>query len=207
MAFISETDKARIAQAIREVEHKTSGELVTVIAQAADDYLFIPLLWASLIALLAPGVIGFLRPDTTFATLYALQLLSFIGLALVFRMPVIKMRLIPRSIKRARAARLAREQFFAQGLHLTRDRTGVLIFVAVAEHHVEILADQGINAKLAHNVWADAVTEFIKNVKAGRVVEGFLAAITRCGQTLAEHFPRAADDVNELPNRLIELES
>ena len=58
MAFLTADDKTRIRQAIEDVERKTAGELVTVIAQQSDDYLYIPTLWAALLALAIPGVIG-----------------------------------------------------------------------------------------------------------------------------------------------------
>ena len=82
----------------------------------------------------------------------------------------------PTAVKRRRAGRLAREQFFAQGLHLTRARTGVLIFVSVAEHYVEIIADQGIDALVPPGTWDKAVADFVGQVRAGHIAEGFLAA-------------------------------
>ncbi|MBK8163606.1 MAG: hypothetical protein IPK65_10855 [Gammaproteobacteria bacterium] len=57
MAFLSEKDRRDIAQAIAMVEAKTRGELVTVIARAADEYLYVPLLWAALRALAIPGAL------------------------------------------------------------------------------------------------------------------------------------------------------
>ena len=205
MTFLSEADKQRIAEAIREAEMKTSGELVTVIARAADTYLYIPILWASLAALTLPAIIWLLPVDLPFPLLYSLQLATFLGLALLFRWTPLKMRLIPKAVKRRRAGRLAWEQFFAQNLHLTRERTGVLLFVSVAEHHVEILADKGINDKVKQGAWDDIVADFIKRVQAKQITEGFLSAIGACGELLAESFPRPEGDIDELPNRLIEI--
>ena len=90
-------------------------------------------------------------------------------------------------------------------MHLTRARTGVLIFVAVAEHYVEIIADEGINALVPPGTWDKAVADFVERVRAGRVAEGFLAVVEVVGTRLAEHFPRAADDRDELPDRAREL--
>jgi putative membrane protein len=126
-------------------------------------------------------------------------------LALLFRWTPLKMRLIPKAVKRRRAGRLAWEQFFAQNLHLTRQRTGVLLFVSVAEHYVEILADKGINDKVKQDAWDNIVADFIKRVKAREITEGFLSAIGACGELLAESFPRSEGDVDELPNRFIEI--
>ena len=205
MAFLSDADKLRIAEAIREAEMKTSGELVTVIARSADTYLYIPLLWASLATLTLPAIIWLLPVDLQFPLLYALQLATFLGLVLLFRWNPLKMRLIPKAVKNRRAGRLAWEQFFVQNLHLTRQRTGVLIFVSVAERYVEIIADKGINDKVTQNAWDDIVSDFANRVKVKEIPEGFLSAIGACGELLAESFPRLEDDVDELPNRLIEI--
>ena len=110
------------------------------------------------------------------------------------------MALVPNSLKRRRASQLAREQFFAQRLHLTRARTGVLIFVSVAEHYVEIIADEGINARVPPGTWDKAVADFVEQVRAGRVTDGFLSVVEVVGARLAEHFPRPLDDRDELPN-------
>jgi putative membrane protein len=77
--------------------------------------------------------------------------------------------------------------------------------VSVAEHYVEIIADEGLNALVPPGTWDKAVADFVQRVRAGRIAEGFLAAIEVVGTRLAEHFPGAADDRDELPNRLIEI--
>ena len=88
---------------------------------------------------------------------------------------------------------------------MTRARTGVLVFVAVAEHYVEIIADEGINALVPPGTWDKAVADFVEQVRAGRVTEGFLAVVETVGTRLAEHFPPPPDDSDELPNESREL--
>ena len=111
MTFLSEADKQRIAEAIRDAEMKTSGELVTVIAHSADAYLYIPILWASLAALMLPAIVLLFTVDLQFPLIYVLQLATFLGLALLFRWNPLKMRLIPKAVRKQRAGRLAWEQF------------------------------------------------------------------------------------------------
>ena len=205
MPFLTDEDRYTIASAIAEAERSTSGELVAVVAQSASDYRHL-LLWPALAALLLPAIVLTIEPGTSAWILYLAQAVAFLVLALLAHLPVsVRMALVPDWIKRRRASRLAHEQFFERGLHLTRARTGVLIFVAVAEHYVEIIADEGINALVAPGTWDKAVADFIERVRSGQVAEGFLAAIEVVGTRLAEHFPRAADDPDELPNRLIEI--
>ena len=205
MAFLTDEDRQKVSTAIGVAESRTSGELVAVVARQSDSYLYIPTLWASFLALASPLPLWFLIPSWGAVDLYTAQLAIFIVVALVFLWRPLRFRLIPRSVKHRRAARTAREQFVEQGLHRTAERTGILIFVSVAEHYVEVLADSGINDKVDSSVWQKAVDDFTANVKAGRVAEGFLAAIADCGDVLAEHFPRPGGRPEELPNRLIEI--
>jgi putative membrane protein len=203
MPFLTDEDRLRIASAIAEAERSTSGELVAVVAQTAGDYRHL-LLWPALAALLLPAILLTIEPGTRAWMLYLAQAVAFLVLALLAHLPV-RMALVPDWMKRRRASRLAREQFFERGLHLTRARTGVLIFVSVAEHYVEIIADEGINALVPPGTWDKAVADFIEQVRAGRIADGFLAIIEVVGMRLAEHFPRAANDRDELSNRLIEI--
>jgi putative membrane protein len=205
MAFLSKTDKERIAAAIRQAELKSSGELVTVIAATADTYRYIQLLWPALIALALPVILVTFAPALPVIWVVVAQLGLFLFLQLILLIPSVKMLAIPNSVKRRRAGRLARDQFFEQGLHLTRGRTGVMIFVSVAEHYVEIIADEGINTKVPPGTWDNAVESFVADVRAGRIADGFLAVIKIVGDQLAEHFPRSGEDMDELPNRLIEI--
>jgi putative membrane protein len=205
MAFLSEQESQDIAQAIAAVEARTRGELVTVVARAADDYLFFPLLWAALLALAIPGALVLSGSAVMTEYAYEAQVTGFLLLALLFNQAPMKRRLIPRALQRSRAHRLAVEQFFAQNLHHTAERTGVLIFVSVAERYVEILADQGIHARVPAGAWDGVVADFTGAVRAGRVAEGFHRAVKACGDLLVEHFPAGPGDKNELPNRLIEL--
>jgi len=203
--LLTDDDKARVSEAIRQAEARTSGELVTVITRASDDYWYIPALWAALVALLIPAVILLYGTWMDASTLFAIQVVTFLVLALLFRIPPIKFTLVPKSIKHLRASRVAREQFFIQGLQNTEGRTSILLFVSVAEQYVEIIADKGINDVVPAGTWENVVNDFITKVKAGQYVEGFLVAIDDCGAILAEHFPAQVDDVNELPDHLVEL--
>jgi putative membrane protein len=97
------------------------------------------------------------------------------------------------------------EQFLAHGLHTTQDRTGVLIFAALSDHVVEVVADEAIYSRVDRSVWGDAVEGLARALKAGRAADGFETAVGLCGDVLAEHFPPRPRNPNEVPDRLIEL--
>ena len=205
MTFLNDAEKAQLRDAIRQAEAKTSGEIVTVIARTSGDYFYYPTLWAALLAILSPLLPIGLALSFAPLGIIELQILVFALLALAFRWPPIKRRLVPRAVKRQYCARRAREQFLAQNLHTTRERTGVLLYVSVFEHHVELLADAGFDARFPAGAWDRVVANFTRQVKAGQVASGFSEAVTAIGRELAGHFPADAGNLNELPDHLIEL--
>lgn len=92
-------------------------------------------------------------------------------------------------------------EFHGLGLEKTKDRTGVLIFVAARQHAIEILGDAGINAKVPPGFWEGTVARLSAAFKAGRYADGLCEAVAEVARELATHFPRAPDDRNELPDR------
>ena len=201
---LDEASAGRISETIREVEIKTDAEVVTVLAPMADNYYYIPTLWASLLALLTPYVLTFtpywLEPsDLTLA-----QVLVFVVLALTLRLRVLLQFLIPKSVRFWRASNLARRQFLEQNLHQTEGSLGVLIFVSELERYVEILVDQGVAERVDDAKWAAIVQAFTSLVKSGQVEKGFITSIQQVGEVLSEACPPTREK-NELPNHLIQL--
>ncbi len=204
MTLLRKPDQECVAAAIATVEKNTDAELVTVLARRADDYFFIPSLWAAMIALLTPVVLSLTPFWLSAMDLLIGQWVVFVVLALVFRIPAITIRMIPRWVARWRAALLARDQFVANNLHHTDDQTGVMIFVSEAEHYVEILVDRGIARLVDDGEWQAIVDDLILRIKAGQVCEGLLECIEQCGEILHATLP-ATRDKNELPNHLVIL--
>lgn len=202
--MITHSDKTRISAAIRDAESHTAGEIFCVIARHSSDYRLVPVAWAAWIALFAPLPLIYLT-NWSAPVVYLLQLLAFLIVALALAHPKLRFQIVPRRAKHDRAHAEAMRQFFSQGLDKTEHRTGVLIFASTAEHYAEIVADAGINEKVATEVWDDAVNALLKATKAGRPADGFVAAIEQCGAVLAAHFPPGTLKRDELPNKVVEI--
>ena len=160
---------------------------------------------AKLEASLAPSRLEL--TDESARMIYLAQLIGFALAFIVCMQPWLRRHLVPRLLQHDRAHRLATQQFAAQGLHKTAHRTGVMIFASQAERFAEIIADDGIDAKVAPDVWHGALVALLDGIKTDRPADGFVAAIAQCGEVLAAHFPRQASDakVDELPDRLVEI--
>ncbi|MFA7306422.1 MAG: TPM domain-containing protein [Hyphomicrobium sp.] len=204
MGFINSKDAERISQAITNAERTTSGEIVAVVADQSSRYEHIPLMWAALLALIVPWPLIYFTWMKV-QIIFLIQLIVFLALFFLAWHPKIRMALVPRSILRANTRRRAAEQFLAQNLHTTTGRTGVLIFVSLAEQRVDIIADSGIDGRVPKGTWQSIVDEFTSEIGAGKATDGFVHAIERIGAHLSEHFPPGSIDPNELPDHLIVL--
>jgi putative membrane protein len=225
-------DHARINAAIARAEALTSGEITCMIKSKALDYPETPLMWGIGVSLIIPfglmalgiwphdwlapllaNLAGWNAPGVTGEMMvyeailfYALtQITLFIITYLIVSLPSLRVALTPKSIKIKRAHQKALEQFKARGLHLTADRTGVMIFCAVEEHFVEVIADEGIYTKVDKTVWRECVAVLLKHIKSGDMTTGFEAAIDASAKVLAQHFPPGSQNPNELPDVLIEI--
>ncbi len=81
----------------------------------------------------------------------------------------------------------------------------MLLYLSMREHRAEIVADRPIAEKVPAEVWGDAMADMLDEIRQGYTAAGLAAGVRDVGMVLAEHFPRSADDVNELPDRLIEV--
>jgi putative membrane protein len=161
-------------------------------------------MWAALLALVVPWpLIHFTWMKVQW--IYLIQLLVFLALLALTWHPRARMSLVPKPMLNANVHRRAAEQFLAQNLYTTEGRTGVLLFVSIAEQRVEIIADSGIDARVAKGTWQRIVDSLTAEISAGRQVEGFIQAIERIGTHLSEHFPPGSINPNELPDHLIIL--
>ena len=205
MSLFSDQESQRISAAISAAERNTSGEIVAVVTEASDAYHYVPFLWAALAALIVPWpLIHFTWMAVQW--IYLIQLLVFLVLIALLWPRSVRMALVPRSLQRAHAHRRATEQFLVQNLHTTSGRTGVLLFVSVAEHYAEILADRGIDARVPAGTWQAIVVSLTREISLSHAADGFVQAIEQIGHHLAKHFPPGAHDPNELPNHLIVLD-
>jgi len=98
---------------------------------------------------------------------------------------------------------LAEKEFYRLNMHQTRDKTGILLFFLLGERQFHIVADQGINEKVEHNVWNEVSSEIQKNFRNGYFSKGIISGIERVGNILEEHFPIKPDDKNELTNKVV----
>ena len=207
---MTEEEHARITEAIRKAEANTAGEIYCVVARASDSYFFSAALIVTASTMIVSLGVAFALEYWWFGirlpVFVAAQLLALAAaLVLLYAFPFLRMRLAPRRWQYMRAHDNALKQFLARNVHLTAERTGVLVFVSIAERYAEIVADAGINAKVQQETWDGVVKELIEHARKNRLADGFVSAVETVGKLLAAHFPVKSSDVNELEDHLVEI--
>ncbi|MBO9518560.1 MAG: hypothetical protein J7493_10880 [Porphyrobacter sp.] len=222
--WISAEDQVRVSEAVAAAEAHTAGEIVTVVAERSDGYSDIALAWSALVAFTAlvayallpdfylgliERVSGGWNHEWTRSEILGLAatgaMIKFMATCLLLQWPPLRFALIPGVVKTRRALARAVDLFKVGAERRTHGRTGILIYLSMREHRADIIADEAIASKVPAETWGDAMAAMLEHIKDGRCADGMIAAIGKVGVILAEHFPRADDDINELPDRLIEL--
>lgn len=221
---MSEADHARVSAAVHAAEAGTAGEIVTIVTEASDRYLDVALWWsifAAMVALAALAIapdfytglfdrltgswVSDWTPRAFFELALAVAVLKFAAVRLLLQWTPLRLWLTPPIVKQSRVRGRAIRYFKVGAERRTQGRTGILIYLSMAEHVAEIVADEAIHARVPNEAWGEAMAHLVTEVREGRIADGMIAAIRDVGAILAEHFPRATDDLNELPDRLIEI--
>jgi putative membrane protein len=221
---LTDEDRAKVAEAVASAEGNSNGEIVAVATPISDPYHDVALHWAliPLFAVLAWAawrptalmwwydfLFGGWQPEPTMSELLTLLMvfaaLKFTVTLLILKWMPLRLALTPAATKQRRVRRRAVTIFKAAAERRTTGRTGILIYLSIAERRAEIVADQAILKVTDEHTWGEAMEALISEVREGRPADGIVAAIERVGAVLAEHFPRSAEDTNELPDALIEL--
>jgi putative membrane protein len=202
--FFTAEEQRRLRAAVAAAEQKTSGEIVPMIVNSSAAYAEIEV--AGLAIGLAIGTLAAFIFHDPFASIQLQLLWPGAGAALgymVCSIPAVKRRLLPKEWVDSAVDLRSLAAFTAHGLHHTRAHTGILILVSLLEHRVEVLADRGINERVSPGTWDEIVRIVTAGLRSGTACDGFCKAIERCGEILAEYFPRSADDKDELANKLV----
>ncbi|MGU3359169.1 TPM domain-containing protein [Methylobacterium sp. M6A4_1b] len=203
--FLDAAARTRIGEAIRRAETETAGEIVVLVAARAGVYRSAPLLLALAAGLAVPWPLIALTPWS--AAAIALAQVAVVLLTLLAGLhPRIRLALVPRVIRRERAHEQALREFTTRGLSRTEGRTGVLIYVARAEGHAEIVADHGVAARVPPAAWAGAIETLLAALRRGEAEAGLTTVVAQVGTILAGPLPPEARPVDVLPNRVIELD-
>jgi putative membrane protein len=207
--MISANEKSEIERIIEQAEGGHRGEIVPMIVKSSDSYPAAHFRLALLFSFFSSmALYHFPYPiDDPIWYLWVQVPACILGYLLAYR-PGFKRFFSTKAEMKEEVHQRALEAFVKTGVTQTKDRTGLLIFISMLEHRVELIADSGIHSKVDKDLWRQIVTGLSVHIKKGQLVAGLTSAINECGRVLNEHFPVESEQAlleekNELANKLI----
>jgi putative membrane protein len=228
--MLNAIDKTRIEAAVGAAETGTSGEIICVLSGEVSHYPEVALAGAAIVALVLPSLLlalgvwstaidlggdvwmaaqaGALQGEiTTALAIYALvQTALFILAFALLEIPAVRRWATPAMLKRHKVERAARQQFASISARAAGSETGVLIFVALVDRQVQILADGALHQKADEAAWKAASAAIGAGMKDGRdPTGGIVQAIEICGSVLRAHFPSNSPRPQVFSDRPLEI--
>lgn len=208
--FFTAADRAEIQAAVAEAETRSAGEIVPYAVSACDDYQEARWRGATLAALLASLGAALVHTLGGFwGGLLDLWIAvpplagAAVGYLVTQACPWLRRLLAGAELLERRVAQRAAAAFLEAEVFATRDRTGILIFVALFERRVVVLGDAGINARVQQHEWDRIVADIVAGIRAGTPGKALADGIRACGALLQRPgIERRPDDRDELSNEL-----
>lgn len=200
MVRLNDAEKLDLERAVVAAEKRTSVEIVLAVADMCDDYRAHTLPFAAATGFAVFGGLAALMPEIHVRTALLIVGAVTLVVAAVLQWPPLRLLTAPRAAKESAATRLAGQEFAALVAGRTAAGTGVLVFIALAEHYAEIVPEPALAVRVPQATWQGIMDTLTGALKAGRVVDGIKAAVIACGEAAAAAFPAGADERDELPN-------
>lgn len=206
---IKRLDEDRIRDAVRRAEERTAGEIVPVVVPRSASYEVATWRGVAFAVLIALTVIllvlrfyegwGLGWLFTPWGVVLAALGAGLAGALLATYVPPVQRLLAGSDLLDETVHRRAMQSFVEEEVFDTRDRTGILLFVSLREHRIEVLGDTGINEYVRPDDWAEVVTRIRAGIRNENLTEGLVEAIEMCGRLLERRgVGIRPDDENEL---------
>ncbi len=219
---LSAAERDAVTAAVAEAEAGSDGEIVTVVSESSDAYHDVALHYAvaAVLAVTAVAAVwpGLLASDSGWGAdglshdrgrelllLLIAQAVAFLLVRFALAWRPLRLLLTPNATLSRRVRRRAVQYFRLAAENRTEGREAVLLYLSVAEHRAELVADAAVHKAVAPEAWGAAMAALVDAVRAGRPGDGMVAAVGAIGTILSEHFPKTAANPNEIPDRVIEL--
>lgn len=217
-SVIERLDEEQVREAVQRAEERTAGEIVPVVVPRSASYEVVTWRGAGLVALVALAVmlsvlqlydgwgLGWLF--TPWGAVLVTLGAGLTGALLGTYVPPFQRMLAGSDLLDETVHRRAMQSFVEEEVFDTQDRTGILLFVSLREHRIEVLGDTGINERVNPDDWVEVVARIRTGIRNDNLTEGLVEAIEMCGRLLERKgIGVRPDDENELPNTVRTPES
>ena len=195
--------RTAVGRAIGRIESQSHVEVVLLIKPKTQAYAEYPLAAGAVLAFLALSYFRFAPELFDDWIIYAGTIAAFVlGAALTGGMPGLLRLAVGRKRLEKSTEIMARACFQKGGIHHTRDKTGVLVFIAVLERQVAVIPDRGVEWAVPPGEW-EKVRQGLNSIfRAKNPADALLAQLETLQAIFGQYVPQVEDDTNELPDNL-----
>ncbi len=180
-------EKEAIEAAFSAAQLTTRAPIVCVLAGSCADYQVAPLLWTGLLGLLTPWPL-LMFTQLSAQRIFLAQIVVCFAASAVLMLSPLRLRLTPPRARRAHAHRAALAQFHLRGLD-RGERSGILVFVSLAERYARVIPAESAAKAIAQSEWQALVDALVADLKARGPADALASAAPRCATLLAPAFP------------------
>jgi putative membrane protein len=199
--FLDAAARTAFASAVEAIERVSAAEVVVAVRRRSASYLHANVVIGAAVAV--AGLAAMLFSADVFGLTSILVdpfVVGGVAGAVVELLPAVKRYLSPRAMRQREVLRGARAAFVERGVHRTRDRSGILVYISWLEREVAVIVDAGIERALPAEVHTDAVHSLTAAIAGGGAAVA--RQLERFAPALAAAMPRRDDDINELPDAI-----
>lgn len=207
--LFTEAERTRIREAVAAAEGRTSGEIVPYIVPQSSAYASVVWKGASFFAVVTLAIVlvffqvyqgwGFEWLHTEWGAALVALVAGSIGALVTAYVAGFRRLMVGEAAMVGATHRRAMQAFVEEEVFNTRERTGILLFISLFEHRIEVLGDTGINQRVSVDDWVDVVDVIRTGIKNNELANGLVDAITKCGALLERSGVEIRpDDTNEL---------
>ena len=205
--FLKPEDLAKISEAVRKAEIKTTGEIVPMIVERSSVVghvsLMMTLVFLVMLLVLEVPQLDIFEEFNAYWVLLFVAIAGF-GLSQVLsKLTWVQRIFVPVKDQAIQVEERAMLEFYQQKMGHTAEKTGIFLFISLMERRAVVLADEAIARRLPKESWQFICATLVEGIKSEQTCEALVSAIHKSGELLAQHFPARAENKDELSNQLI----
>lgn len=182
--------KAQLKAALAAIGKKTSARVGLTVVPVSDKYPLYPIVFGALSGIAVLGGLAILAPDVSLRTGFYATAATVLAVTLIADMWMgLRLALIPKGAKLWECWEMAHRSFASRILARNDRVTGVLLFVSLGEHYVEVVTDRDVDLHIPQSVWDVLIREFAASAKQNHIGEGLTRLVEATADTLAPYYP------------------
>lgn len=191
-AKLNKDEKKQLAKALADAKRATSARIKLSVVYVSDKYPLYPLIYGGLAGVIAMGVLAIGWPGLPIRDGFYIAVAALVVVTALTDIMPLRLKLIPKAAKFWECWELAHRSFASRILARNDRRTGILLFVSIGEHYIEVVTDRDVDRHILQTEWDKLIRAFGQKARQKQYGEGLITLVRESAKLLAAHYPPEA---------------